>query len=105
MEFLKEYIYMILGAMGASYLIISGIINYFKKQKELEEKQKELERQKQYEQDLLLRFDRFKTQYSGLFDVNNRSLQETRLSSYFTDKEINWLVKKGCVKIEIKHVL
>jgi hypothetical protein len=97
MEFLKEYIYIIIGLISITYLIVSRTVDYFSKQKEKE-------RQKQQETDLLTRLNQFKSAYDGTFNAHGQSLKALELTRHFSDDEINWLVKKGLVKLTIGYV-
>lgn len=91
MEFLKEYIYIILGIMGATYLIVSNTVEYIRKHR--------------FEADVKHRFELFRARYDGLSDAGNQSLKEKMITNHFTDKEIDWLVKKGYVKLKIGYVI
>jgi len=89
MDFIREYILQILGLCGFTYLVVTGMIDY-----------RARKRQQEYDRQTERRFLQFRQQYDGLFDANNQALRDNLLLSTFTDKEIDFLIREGYIKVQ-----
>ena len=88
-----EYFSLIVLIASALSLTTGAIANYLKKHK-----QQAIDRQTER------KFLQFRQSCDGLFDANNRALQEKHLTAFFTKEEIDFLVRSGYVLVKSYHV-
>ncbi len=97
MDFLTEWIWQILGAVGATYLIVTGLIDYLKKY--------ERDRQQQQaDKKLTNKFLKFKETYDGLSTASGQQMKQTMLNRHFSQPEIASLVRQGLITLQVQHV-